>query len=150
MNLTTGVIPALRRGETCLLSSRDVRVWLIYGSLIYYVSYSLVSLVENIYEALLDIALVTVGEIIVSPIVQALAMSMAEEDKRGQYMGIFGLATSIGRTMGSVLSSETMQFMSNDPLALWQVLSLPAAASAIIYTLLFKLNRRLINLVKVT
>jgi len=51
--------------------------------------------------------------------------------------------------MGSVLSSEAMQFMLNDPLALWQVLSLPAAASAIIYTLLFKLNRRLINLVKV-
>ncbi|MFP3157789.1 MAG: hypothetical protein RXQ97_06235, partial [Caldivirga sp.] len=93
MNLTTGVIPALRRGETYLLSGRDVGVWLIYGSLIYYVSYSLVSLVENIYEALLNIALVTMGEIIVSPIVQALAMSMAEEDKRGQYMGIFGLAT---------------------------------------------------------
>jgi len=144
MNLTTGVIPALRRGETYLLSGRDVGVWLIYGSLIYYVSYSLVSLVENIYEALLNIALVTMGEIIVSPIVQALAMSMAEEDKRGQYMGIFGLATSIGRTMGSVLSSEAMQFMLNDPLALWQVLSLPAAASAIVYTFLFKLNRRLI------
>jgi len=144
------MVVALQDRVGRFLSSRDVRVWLIYGSLIYYVSYSLVSLVENIYEALLDIALVTVGEIIVSPIVQALAMSMAEEDKRGQYMGIFGLATSIGRTMGSVLSSEAMQFMLNDPLALWQVLSLPAAASAIIYTFLFKLNRRLINLVKVT
>jgi len=86
------MVVALQDRVGRFLSSRDVRVWLIYGSLIYYVSYSLVSLVENIYEALLDIALVTVGEIIVSPIVQALAMSMAEEDKRGQYMGIFGLA----------------------------------------------------------
>ncbi|WP_291764454.1 MFS transporter [Caldivirga sp. UBA161] len=142
------MVVALQDRVGAFLSRRDIRYWLVYGSLIYYISYSLVFIISNIYEALLDIALVTTGEIIVSPIVQALAMNMAEGDKRGQYMGVFGLASNIGRTMGSVMSSEAMQYMINKPLILWQFLSSPALAASLIYLGLFRVNRRLINVAK--
>jgi len=130
------------------LSRRDVRYWLVYGSLIYYFSYSLIFIISNIYEALLDIALVTTGEIIVSPIVLAIAMNMAESDKRGQYMGVFGLVSNIGRTMGSVISSEAMQYMINNPFLLWQSLSSPALAASVIYLGLFRINRRLTSMTR--
>lgn len=112
--------------------------WLIYGSLIYYASYSAVALIDNFYWALADIVAVTMGEMIVSPLVQALAMNMAEEDRRGQYMGLFNLATSMGRSIGSVLASESMQFYLYKPLILWQILSFPATLAAVLYWAVLK------------
>lgn len=115
------------------ISRRSPVRWLIYGSLIYYVSYSTVAFIDNFYWALVDIVAVTMGEMIVSPLVQALAMNMAEADRRGQYMGLFNLATSMGRSMGSVLASELMQIYLYEPLVLWQILSLPAMLAAVLY-----------------
>ncbi|ABW01827.1 MFS transporter [Caldivirga maquilingensis] len=142
------MVVALQDRVGGFISRRDIRYWLVYGSLIYYISYGVIFMVSNIYEALLDMALVTTGEIIVSPIVQAIAMNMAESDKRGQYMGVFGLASNIGRTMGSVMSSEAMQYMINNPILLWQSLSSPALVASLIYLSLFKVNRRLINMTR--
>ena len=116
-----------------VLSRQSPVKWLIYGSLIYYASYSAVALIDNFYWALADIVAVTMGEMIVSPLVQALAMNMAEEDRRGQYMGLFNLATSMGRSIGSVLASESMQFYLYKPLILWQILSFPATLAAVLY-----------------
>ncbi len=115
------------------ISRRNAIKWLTYGSIIYYVSYSLVAFIGNFYLAMVDVVAITMGEMIVSPLSQALAMNMAEADRRGQYMGLFNLATSIGRSVGSVLASETMQVYLYNPVILWQILSLPALLAAALY-----------------
>ncbi|GGP21890.1 MFS transporter [Thermocladium modestius] len=115
------------------ISKRNAIKWLTYGSIIYYASYSLVAFIGNFYLAMADVVAITMGEMIVSPLAQALAMNMAEADRRGQYMGLFNLATSIGRSAGSVLASETMQIYLYNPVILWQILSIPALLAAALY-----------------
>ena len=115
------------------ISKRNAIKWLTYGSIIYYASYSLVAFIGNFYLAMADVVAITMGEMMVSPLAQALAMNMAEADRRGQYMGLFNLATSIGRSAGSVLASETMQVYLYNPIILWQILSIPALLAAALY-----------------
>jgi MFS family permease len=48
----------------------------------------------------LNIVIITIGEMIVVPTSQALAANFAPEDMRGRYMAVYGLSWAIPSTIG--------------------------------------------------
>jgi MFS family permease len=57
--------------------------------------------VVNVYWLFVAaVVVITIGEMIVVPTSQTLAMGFAPEEKRGRYMGMFGVTWSIPATIG--------------------------------------------------
>ncbi|MCE5296159.1 MAG: MFS transporter [Euryarchaeota archaeon] len=121
------------------------------GSLMYAIGYGMVGLAplfgsepvlfglnERFYYLMLNMTIVTMGEMFVSPASMNLVANMSPENERGRYMGVFGLVSSIGFALGPFTGGIILdQFISNDIL-LWAIIGMFGIIAAIGYTLLGK------------
>ncbi len=65
------------------------------------------------------VVIITIGEMIIMPVSQALAANFAPEDMRGRYMAIFSIAWAIPATFGPTLAGLILDNKSYDPNILW-------------------------------
>lgn len=63
--------------------------------------------------------IITIGEMVVMPVSQALAANFAPDDMRGRYMAIFSLAWAIPATFGPSLAGLILDNKSYNPNLLW-------------------------------
>lgn len=110
--------------------SGNYRRWIAVGMTIYSLSYGIVFLVNDFWEALLDVVGITIAEMIVSPLSQSISTSLAEGEARGTYSGIYGLVTSMGRTLGSSMSAF---LLTRGGEVAWPTVGGIGLASAILY-----------------
>ena len=69
------------------------------------------------------IALVTLGEMFVTPSGAALISRWAPEGEKGRYFGIYGLFMSFGRSIGPFYGGVLLDVLQNQALALWGIIS---------------------------
>jgi MFS family permease len=74
------------------------------GSAFYVVGFSMFGFVGAYILFISAIVLITVGEMIVMPVSQALAANFAPIDMRGRYMAIFSLAWTVPAMVGPTLA----------------------------------------------
>ncbi|WP_069808374.1 MFS transporter [Vulcanisaeta thermophila] len=108
------------------------------GMVIYGVSYLAVAFIPNFEWAALDMVLITMAEMIVSPLSQSLANMLADPKNRGKYMGLYGMVSGLGRTLASSVSSMLMTSALKQPLYLWGFIFITALVSALIYGLILR------------
>jgi len=65
------------------------------------------------------VIIITIGEMIIMPVSQALAANFAPEDMRGRYMAIFSLAWTIPATFGPWMAGKILDNKSYNPNMLW-------------------------------
>jgi MFS family permease len=70
------------------------------GTFFYMIGFALFGLVTAYFLFALNIVIITIGEMIVVPMSQAIAANFAPEQMRGRYMAIFGLSWAIPSTVG--------------------------------------------------
>ncbi|MEM4096908.1 MAG: MFS transporter, partial [Metallosphaera sp.] len=114
------------------------------GMIIYGIGYFIVSLVTNYYIAILQMVIITVAEMIVSPLSQTIANSLAHQKSRGKQMGLYSMVTGMGRIAGSSLVSELMIYYLYAPQILWGMISSLGLISSIMYYFFLKKERGLI------
>lgn len=105
------------------------------GMLLYSLAYFAVALCYDFFLASLDMVFLTVAEMIVSPLSQAVASFLTEKSSRGRKMGVYGMITSLGRTTGSSYTAFLMNFYLKSPLTLWGDVSVLGVLAAILYIL---------------
>jgi MFS family permease len=112
---------------------------IILGMIIYAFSYLFVAFVTNFILAVIDIVFITLAEMIVSPLSQAIASSLSRDEVRGREIGIYGMVTALGRVLGSSYASFLMNYyLYSSPLILWFLISLLGFSSALLYYPLVK------------
>ncbi|MFP3218488.1 MAG: MFS transporter, partial [Acidianus sp.] len=95
--------------------------------------------VTNFILAVIDIVFITLAEMIVSPLSQAIASSLSRDEVRGREIGIYGMVTALGRVLGSSYASFLMNYyLYSSPLILWFLISLLGFSSALLYYPLVK------------
>jgi dipeptide/tripeptide permease len=81
---------------------------MMVGTLFYLVGFTMYGFVSAYWLFLVAILLITIGEMVVMPVGQALVARFAPEDMRGRYMAMFGLAAGFYflhvRTRGRLVS----------------------------------------------
>ncbi|AAK42965.1 Hypothetical protein SSO2856 [Saccharolobus solfataricus P2] len=118
------------------------RMWLIViGTLIYTSGYFGVAFISNFLVASIDIAIITIAEMIVTPLSQAIANSLTNQSSRGRQIGLYSMVTGIGRVSGSSLISELMNYYLYTPVILWGIMSSFGLVSAAIYLYQIKIKR---------
>lgn len=103
---------------------------MLLGSLLYALGFSLYGVVASYPFFLLAMAIITVGEMVIVPVSQALVARFAPSAMRGRYMAFFGFTWTIPVAIGPLAAGVIMDNMA--PQLVWYAagfLGLVAAAS---------------------
>lgn len=104
------------------------------GTLLYAVGFAMYGFVGAFWLFLLAMIIITIGEMIVSPVGQAIAVRLAPEDMRGRYMAAFGFSWTIPFMIGPTLAGMVLDNL--DPHLLWYAAGAIGVLSALAYFLL--------------
>ena len=83
-----------------LIKPRPPFLMMAFGTLFYMIGFTLFGIFTTYILFVLNVVIITIGEMIVVPTSQALAANFAPEDMRGRYMAVYGLSWAIPSTIG--------------------------------------------------
>jgi len=87
------------------------------GTLLYAIGFGMYGFVSTYSFFVLAMVVLTIGEMIVAPVGQALVAKFSPEDMRGRYMAIFGFSWAIPFAVGPYLAGRILDNL--DPRLLW-------------------------------
>ena len=94
------------------------RAGLALGALLYSLGYLSFGWISSFPLMLLAMTVVTLGEMLFTPVAQAVAADLAPPEHRGRYLGAFGLVESFGWSGGAFLGGLLLDWAPN-PQILW-------------------------------
>lgn len=100
LSLDAGLVVLLQFWVTRRVSEKPPMLMLAFGTLFYMVGFSMYAFIGTYPLFILAILIITVGEMIVIPVGQAVAARFAPDEMRGRYLAFFGLAWAIPSTIG--------------------------------------------------
>lgn len=106
---------------------------LAIGSLLFGAGYTLVGFAHGFPMLALCVAVFTFGELLVAPASLALSANMAPAERRGLYLGVFGMAGMIGRTVGPLLGGFDLDAFAGAPWIHWTIVGTLGLASAALF-----------------
>ncbi|MFW9894606.1 MAG: MDR family MFS transporter [Candidatus Thorarchaeota archaeon] len=80
-----------------------------FGTLFYMIGFGMYGFVSDSYLFFIAMVIITIGEMIVTPVGQAAAASFAPEDKRGRYMAVYSFQWTIPNLFGIFLAGLVME-----------------------------------------
>ena len=113
-----------------LIRTSRMTVALIGGCLAYAGGYFIVGFAPGFDVLVVAIVVVTFGEMIVQPAGLTLASNLAPEDKRGRFLGVFGLFNHLGWSFGPALGGWSVGHFTETPWATWVGVSALAVVAA--------------------
>lgn len=106
---------------------------LVLGSLLYALGYLSFGWIRQFGWALGAMAVITVGEIIYSPVTLSVIGEVSPDDQRGRYMGIYGLSETIGMATGPLLGGILLDAFATDLRLVWAPIGAIALIAALGY-----------------
>ncbi|MDD5190857.1 MAG: MFS transporter [Dehalococcoidales bacterium] len=129
---TNGVIVVLTQYPAAWLMSKfPINKGLMVGSLLYGFGYLTLGWVNHFNWAILAIVLITFGEVVFSPLSSVVVARAAPDDKRGRYMGFFGLSSTVGFSFAPLIGGILLDVFPRQPLFLWGTIALAGGIAAV-------------------
>jgi MFS family permease len=116
------------------ISSYKPMVLMFVGNILYAIGFAMYGFVDLYWLFLLAMVIITVGEMISSPIMQSLVARFAPEDMRGRYMAIFNLSYGTANAIGPLAAGIIID--NHDPNLVWYAGGIICTISAFGYLLL--------------
>ena len=116
------------------ISDRPPFSMLAFGTVFYLIGFTMFGLVFGFPMFLLAMIILTVGEMLVTPVGQALVAKMSPEDMRGRYMAIFGFSFTIPFAIGPLMAGYV--FDNFDPNLVWYASGILSFIAILAYLLL--------------
>ncbi len=89
------------------------------GTFLYAIGFAMYGFVSVYSLFMLAMVIITIGEMIVAPVGQALVAKFAPEEMRGRYMAVFGISWGIPFAIGPYLAGLILD--NYDPRWLWYI-----------------------------
>ena len=105
-----------------------------FGTLFYVIGFGMYGFVSETYLFFIAMVIITVGEMIVTPVGQAAVVSFAPEDKRGRYMAVYSFQWTIPNLFGILVAGLVMENLG--PNWVWYFTGILSLISAIGFFLL--------------
>ncbi len=110
------------------------------GTFLYAIGFAMYGFISAYVMLLFAMVIITVGEMLVAPVSQALTAQMAPEDMRGRYMAVFGFSWGIPFAIGPIMAGLILDNLT--PNLLWYFAGLIGLLATIAF---LGLNRLLIS-----
>jgi MFS family permease len=114
---------------------------LAVGAFLYAIGFGMYGVVGTYTLFVVAMLVITVGEMIIAPIAQAVVALLAPEAMRGRYMAVFGFSWAIPAAFGPLLAGMIMDYL--DPDWVWYAAFLTAGLAGLIYLWLNGRTRKL-------
>lgn len=117
LSLNAAMVVLFQFPITRRIQNRPPLLMMAAGSLLYAVGFALYGFVSAYVMFLVAMVVITIGEMLISPVSQALVARFAPEDMRGRYMAVFGFSWTLPFAAGPLLAGLIMDNL--DPRYLW-------------------------------
>jgi MFS family permease len=129
ISLNAGMVVLFQFWITRRIANRPPLLMMVAGTILYAVGFALYGFVSAYAMFLAAMAIITVGEMLVSPTSQAVAARLAPEDMRGRYMAIFGISWAISGALGPLAAGFILDNFNPD--WLWAACGILATIAAL-------------------
>jgi MFS family permease len=143
LSLNAGMVVLFQFYITRRVSDRPPMLMIALGSAFYVVGFGMYGVVSAYTMFLLAMAIITIGEMIIAPIGQALVAKMAPETMRGRYMAVYGYTFAVSSMVGPFLAGLVLDNM--DPRILWYLGAGVGMMAILIYLLLNGQTKRMVQ-----
>lgn len=136
MSLNATMVVLMQFAITRKIGDKPPMLMMALGALIYAVGFAMYGFVGQYGMFMVAMAIITIGEMVVTPIQQALVAKFSPEDMRGRYMAVFGVSWLIPGAIGPLLAGLIMD--NADPVYLWYVAGILALVATVGFIVLNK------------
>jgi MFS family permease len=136
LSLNAGMVVLFQFFVTRKVDHRPPMLMMALGTAFYVVGFSMYGFTAVYPLFLLAMVIITIGEMIVAPVGQALVARMAPEDMRGRYMAIYGYTFTIASMTGPFLAGLVIDNF--DPRILWYFAGAVGILAVMIFLLLYR------------
>jgi len=117
LSMNAGMVVLFQFYITRRIQPHPPMLVIAWGTLLYALGFGMYGFVSTYQNFLLAMVVITVGEMLVAPVGQAIVAGFAPDDMRGRYMAFFGYSWSIPFTFAPTLAGMLMD--SGDPNWVW-------------------------------
>ncbi len=117
------------------------------GTLLYVIGFSMYGYVSTYALFIVAMVIITIGEMVVSPVSQALVAAFAPEEMRGRYMAISGFSWGIPFAVGPYLAGLIMD--GPKPYLLWYAAGFVGILATFAFLALYRVQVRRLGDVKI-
>jgi MFS family permease len=117
LSINAGMVVVFQFWLTRKVASIPPMLVMALGTLFYLVGFGMYGFVSGFFMFTIAMVILTIGEMILIPVAQALVAQFAPEDMRGRYMAVYGIAWSIPFAIGPYLAGLVMEKI--DPNWVW-------------------------------
>lgn len=117
LSLNAAMVVLFQFGITRRIEKRPPLLMMAFGTALYAIGFAMYGFVSAYIFFLLAMVIITIGEMIVAPVGQALVAKFAPEEMRGRYMAVFGYSWGISFAIGPYLAGVVLDNF--DPRFLW-------------------------------
>jgi MFS family permease len=117
LSVNAAMVVLLQFPITRRIEDRPPMLMMAFGTALYAVGFAMYGFVTGYAMFVLAMVIITIGEMVVAPVAQALTAQLAPEDMRGRYMAIFGFSWTIPFAVGPLLAGLVLDNL--NPSYLW-------------------------------
>jgi len=119
LSLNAAMVVLFQFPITRRIEKQKPLIMMAAGTFLYAIGFAMYGFVSVYSLFVLAMIIITIGEMIVAPMGQALVAKFAPEEMRGRYMAIFGISWSIPFAVGPILAGFVLD--NYDPRWLWYI-----------------------------
>jgi len=108
LSLNAGMVVLLQFWITRRIKHSPPMMAMSLGTLLYAIGFSMYGFVSTYSLFILAMVIITIGEMLVAPVGQALVANLAPEEMRGRYMAMFGFSWTITFALGPLAAGLVM------------------------------------------
>jgi len=108
------------------------------GTFLYVIGFSMYGFISTYIMFVVAMVIITIGEMVVSPVSQALVASFAPEEMRGRYMAVSGFSWGIPFAVGPYLAGLIMD--GPKPYLLWYAAGFIGMLSTFAFLALYRVR----------
>ncbi len=131
-------LPALR----AMTKWSNPMFWRGMGAVFYALSFVVLSFVPTLGILLLSMTVSTVGEDFVSPTTQTIVTTIAPDNLRGSYIGVYNLFISLGSFSGALLGLTFLYYFRGVGPAYWNYIALGTMVVGVMFVLLTRAYKK--------
>ena len=103
------------------------------GMIFYFLGFMVLMFSKDILYFLISMGIMTIGEDFVAPTTQTIITSIAPENMKGTYIGIYNLFISAGSFSGSIVGLYMLAYYENQTALFWLIIALGSFVVGILY-----------------
>lgn len=119
LSINAIMVVAMQFWVTRMIKKYKPMLVMAFGAMLYAIGFAMYGFVSGFALFVTAMIVITIGEMVVSPVQQSLIASFAPEDMRGRYMAVSGLTWSLAFTIGPYFAGLILDGPNPGALFLW-------------------------------